>query len=197
MRRSYAAFDEASNWTYDNIVAAAQRGDQIAGVDARQILGNAAAYITATVNAQRAAQRQRGNAPPGTNTRPVTPGEVEAMMRELTDRDTWQRNLLGNLSGTGVSKDTTSLMRRADFHPDVRAWMQQVGLPEWDYMHVAALAQTGGRCRGHAADQLLDDARAWMARGTPNATMAEVNDMLRLMDIPAPLRALMERSGIR
>lgn len=104
MRRSYAAFDPAANWSYDSLTEAAKRGEKINGVSAKKILDEARSYIEHSVNARRAAQRQRGVAH---NVAPVTPGEVEAMMRQLTDRNTWESNLLGNMGGSGISKDTT------------------------------------------------------------------------------------------
>ncbi len=104
MRRSYAAFDPAANWNYDSLREAAKRGEKINGVSAKKILDDARSYIEHSVNARRAAQRQRGVAH---NVAPVTPGEVEAMMRQLTDRNTWESNLLGNMGGSGISKDTT------------------------------------------------------------------------------------------
>ncbi len=101
MRRSYAAFDPAANWSYDSLSEAAKRGEKINGVSAKKILDEARSYIEHSVNARRAAQRQRGVAH---NVAPVTPGEVEAMMRMLTDRNTWESNLLGNMGGSGISK---------------------------------------------------------------------------------------------
>jgi hypothetical protein len=188
MRRSYAAFDPASNWTYDNLVEAARRGDNINGVNASKILDDARSYIEQTVNARRAAQRQRGVTH---NVAPVTASEIEAMMRQLTDRNTWERNLLGNMGGSGISKDTTSLMHRADYHPDVKAWMRAQGLREFDYQTAASLASTGGNYQGRNASQLLDSARSHLQGKHAKATLGEINDMLRLKDIPAALRALM------
>gem|GEM_PF-6020164 len=100
MRRSYAAFDPAANWNYDSLREAAKRGEKINGVSAKKIHDDARSYIEHSVNAKRAAQRQRGVAH---NVAPVTPGEVEAMMRQLTDRNTWESNLLGNMGGSGIS----------------------------------------------------------------------------------------------
>lgn len=181
MRRSYACFDPASNWTYDNLTKAAAAGKQIAGVDARQVLDQARKYITQQVNAQRAARKQR----------PATAGEIEAIMRKLTDRNTWQRNLTGNMVGSGVSKDTSSLMRRAAPHPLVQQFLRQRGLREWDYRTLAALAATGGHYQGQPASTLLAAARAHLQAAQPKASAAEITNLLEQQDIPAPLRALM------
>jgi hypothetical protein len=189
MRRSYACFDEASNWTFDNLTTAAARGQAINGVNAATILSQARAYITTNVTAQRRASNQPA----------PTPGEIEAIMRDLTDRKVWQRSMLGNMTGSGVSKDVTSLMHRAAYHPDVMTWMRAQGLTEWDYMTVSAQAAIGGQWQGRPAGALLAAARAYLEARHPNASVAERNDMLRMQDIPAPLRALMgeERNPIK
>lgn len=189
MRRSYAAFDPAANWNYDSLTKAASKGAQIAGVNARQILDEARAHITQSVNAERAAQGEPA----------AKQGEIEAIMRQLTDRNTWERNLLGNMAGSGISKNVTSLMQRAAYHPDVAKWMRNNRLTEFDYQTVAALAVTQSSYQGQNAAHLLGAARGWLASLHPKASQAEINDMLRMRDIPAPIRALMgeERNPLK
>lgn len=181
MRRSYACFDEAANWTYDSLTKAAGKGEKINGVLASKVLKDARDYVTRNVTAQRAAAKEPA----------PKPGEIEAIMRQLTDRNVWERSLQGNMQGSGVSKDVTSLMHRAAYHPDVGVWMKRNGIKDWDYQTVASLAATGGNWQGRNAAVTLAAARASLALLHPKATAAEINDMLRQQDIAAPLRALM------
>ncbi len=181
LRRSYACFDPAANWNYESLEAAAKRGEKIAGQDASKILDAARAYITTNVNAQRASRKEA----------PATPAEIKAMMIELTDRNTWERNLLGNMTGSGISKDTSSLMKRAAYHPDVAKWMQREGLKEFDYPTVAALKTTGGMYQGRHAPTLLHSARQYLEALHPKASTSDITEMLHQQDIAAPLRALM------
>lgn len=181
MRRSYACFDPAANWTFDALNEAAKKGTKINGVSAAKILKDARDYVTQNVTAQRAAAKEPA----------PKPGEIEAIMRQLTDRNVWEKSLLGNMQGSGVSKDVTSLMHRAAYHPDVAAWMKRNGIKDWDYQTVASLAATGGNWQGRNAAVTLAAARASLALLHPKATAAEINDMLRQQDIAAPLRALM------
>ncbi len=92
MRRSFACFDPAANWTYDTLESAAKKGEKINGVPAAKILKDARDYLTANVTAQRIAAKEPA----------PKPGEIEAMMREMTDRNVWERNLLGNMKGSGI-----------------------------------------------------------------------------------------------
>lgn len=181
MRRAYACFDEASNWTFDNLDAAAKKGQKINGVDAAKILKDARDYITRNVTAQRVAAKEPA----------PKPGEIEAIMRQMTDKNVWEKSLLGNASGAGISKDVTSLMHRAAYHPDVMAWLKRNSITNWDYQSIAALAATGGSWEGRNAAVTLAAARANLALLHPKATPGEINDMLRQQDIAAPIRALM------
>jgi hypothetical protein len=101
MRRSYAAFDPDSGWNYDNLMAAAGRGEMIDGRPARQIM--------------RDAQRLLASEDPA-----ATPEEIEATMRDLMDRDTVGRAISGS---SGVRKNVTSLVRRQSIAPEIRALM--------------------------------------------------------------------------
>lgn len=181
MRRAYACFDEASNWTFDNLDAAAKKGQKINGVDAAKILKDARDYITRNVTAQRVAAKEPA----------PKPGEIEAIMRQMTDKNVWEKSLLGNAAGAGISKDVTSLMHRAAYHPDVMAWLKRNSITNWDYQSIAALAATGGSWEGRNATVTLAAARANLALLHPKATPGEINDMLRQQDIAAPIRALM------
>jgi DNA-binding protein Fis len=108
MRRSYAAFDPEAGWNYDALERAASRNQPIAGQNAAVILNNARSYL----------RRQNPN---------ITPGELEAAMRQLTDREVWG-NVLTGVSG-GISKDVTSLMHRQELAPEIRALMGEESNP--------------------------------------------------------------------
>ena len=129
MRRGYAAFDAESGWSFDKVMAAAKAGKLIAGKDAAMILANARAYL----------QGQN----PG-----ATAAEIEADMRDLMDRDTWQSALLG---GT-VKKAVGSLMRRKDIAPEIRALMGEETNPLHRYLQSAKFqAQLIARHHGQVA----------------------------------------------
>lgn len=129
MRRGYAAFDTESGWSFDKVTAAAKAGKMIAGKDAALILANARAYL----------QGQN----PG-----ATAAEIEADMRDLMDRDTWQSALLG---GT-VKKAVGSLMRRKDIAPEIRALMGEETNPLHRYLQSAKFqAQLVARHHGQVA----------------------------------------------
>lgn len=100
LRRSYAAFDPASGWNYDALLRAAAAGTQVNGRDAKKILDEARAYLRAQ-NSQ------------------ATPQQIEADLRDLMDRDVWERELTGG----GAKKSTSSLMRRKEIAPEIRAVM--------------------------------------------------------------------------
>ena len=129
MRRGYAAFDPESDWSFDKVTAAAKAGKLIAGKDARLILSNARAYLRA----------QNPTA---------TVAEIEADMRDLMDRNTWQAALLG---GT-VKKAVGSLMRRKDIAPEIRALMGEETNPLHRYLQSAKFqAQLIARHHGQVA----------------------------------------------
>jgi len=100
LRRSYAAFDPASGWNYDALLKAAAAGTQVAGKDAKKILNEARAYLR-------------------TQNPKATAAEIEADLRDLMDRDVWEREL----TGSGAKKSTSSLMRRKEISPEIRAVM--------------------------------------------------------------------------
>jgi len=100
LRRSYAAFDPASGWNYDALLRAAAAGTQVNGRDAKKILDKARAYLRAQ-NSQATGQ------------------QIEADLRDLMDRDVWERELTGG----GAKKSTSSLMRRKEIAPEIRAVM--------------------------------------------------------------------------
>jgi hypothetical protein len=129
MRRGYAAFDAESGWSFDKVMAAAKAGKLIAGKDAAMILANARAYL-------------QGQNPA------ATAAEIEADMRDLMDRDTWQSALLG---GT-VKKAVGSLMRRKDIAPEIRALMGEETNPLHRYLQSAKFqAQLIARHHGQVA----------------------------------------------
>ncbi len=129
MRRGYAAFDPESGWSFDRVTAAAKDGKLIGGKDAALILANARTYL----------QGQN----PG-----ATAAEIEADMRDLMDRDTWQSALLG---GT-VKKAVGSLMRRKDIAPEIRALMGEETNPLHRYLQSAKFqAQLIARHHGQVA----------------------------------------------
>jgi hypothetical protein len=102
MRRSYACFDPDSNWNYDNLRSAAQKGEQIAGRDAATIWNEALAHL----------QKEYPN---------HTDGQLEAVMRRLLDRDTTGMILTGR--GGSISKDVSSLVSRREIPAPLRALM--------------------------------------------------------------------------
>jgi hypothetical protein len=129
MRRGYAAFDPESGWSFDKVTAAAKAGKLIGGKDASKILADARAHLRAQN--------------PG-----ATAAEIEADMRDLMDRDTWQSALLG---GT-VKKAVGSLMRRKDIAPEIRALMGEETNPLHRYLQSAKFqAQLIARHHGQVA----------------------------------------------
>lgn len=100
LRRSYAAFDPASGWNYDALLRAAAAGTLVNGKDAQKILNDARAYLM---------QQQPG----------ATGKDIEADLRDLMDRDVWE----GALTGGGARKNVSSLMKRKDIAPEIRAVM--------------------------------------------------------------------------
>lgn len=124
MRRSYAAFDPAAGWSYDELTKAAAKGRKVAGEPAAKILNDARRYLRSQT--------------PG-----LTLGELEAQMRQLMDRNLWEEVLIG--SGAGVRKDVTSLMKRKDIAPEIRALMGEernpvkklIGSAKWQAQFIA------------------------------------------------------------
>lgn len=100
MQRGYAAFDPQSDWSYDKLVEKAKAGQMVGGKDPAQILADARNYLRT---------QQPG----------ITPAELEATMRDLMDRNTWQQALT---TGT-VRKQVGSLMQRKSIAPEIRALM--------------------------------------------------------------------------
>lgn len=124
MRRSYAAFDPAAGWSFDELTKAAAKGRKVAGEPAAKILNDARRYLRSQT--------------PG-----LTLGELEAQMRQLMDRNLWEEALIG--SGAGVRKDVSSLMKRKDIAPEIRALMGEernpvkklIGSAKWQAQFVA------------------------------------------------------------
>lgn len=111
MRRAYDAFDPASGWNYDNVLQAAHAGRVFSGRDARAILRAAAR----TLNAQAGYVGQMdalGLPREGT--------ALEADLRDLMDRNTWERGLAGP---GGVRQNVGSFMRRQSLPAEIRAVM--------------------------------------------------------------------------
>jgi hypothetical protein len=124
MRRSYAAFDPAAGWSFDELTKAAAKGRKVAGEPAAKILSDARRYLRSQT--------------PG-----ITNGELEAQMRQLMDRNLWEEALIG--SGAGVRKDVSSLMKRRDIAPEIRALMGEernpvkklIGSAKWQAQFIA------------------------------------------------------------
>jgi len=124
MRRSYAAFDPAAGWSFDELTKAAAKGRKVAGEPAAKILNDARRYLRS-------------------QTQGLTLGELEAQMRQLMDRNLWEEALIG--SGAGVRKDVSSLMKRKDIAPEIRALMGEernpvkklIGSAKWQAQFVA------------------------------------------------------------
>ena len=108
LRRSYAAFDPASGWNYDNMLKKAAAGEKINGQDAADILNKARRYL----------RTQPGGPHPAS--------EIEADLRDLMDRNVWEGALLG---GAGARKSVSSLMQRKDIAPEIRAVMGEENNP--------------------------------------------------------------------
>lgn len=109
MRRSYMAFDPSTRWNLDNLRSAAAAGRNLNGRPARDILRDAEAYLRAQT--------------PG-----LTALQLEYQLRRLTDRTVWM-GVLTNDPNTRVTKDVSSLMRRRDIAPEIRALMGEVRDP--------------------------------------------------------------------
>ncbi len=101
MRRSYAAFDAASGWNFDNVMQAARDGRMLGGRDARAIVAAARVFL-------------RGQNPN------ATAQEIDADMRDLMDRDL----IAGALAGTAaVRNNISSLLLRRDIPRELRELM--------------------------------------------------------------------------
>ncbi|MDB4673866.1 hypothetical protein OAF27_03530, partial [Verrucomicrobiales bacterium] len=100
MRRSYSAFDKNSGWNFDNLQTAADNGAQINGVDAREIFENGRQYL-------------REQHPE------VNDAELESIMRDIMDRDTFQTFA----GGGAVRMEVSSLIMRQDIPAPIRALM--------------------------------------------------------------------------
>lgn len=101
MRRSYAAFDPDSGWNFDNLQAAALDGREINGEPAVDIFNAGRDFLIA----------ENPNA---------TPAEIEAMMRDLMDRETFLAIMGG---GSKVRKEVSSLLVRQEIPEPVRRLM--------------------------------------------------------------------------
>jgi len=112
LRRSYAAFDPNSGWNFENVMTAASKGKEVGGRPALDILRKGAAYLSAQ-NGYPASMRTAQGLP-------VAGSELESDMRDLMDRDQYERALTGQ---PGTSKNVTSLMRRKDIPPEIRELM--------------------------------------------------------------------------
>ena len=112
LRRSYAAFDPNSGWNFENVMTAARKGKDVGGRPALDILRKGAAYLSAQ-NGYPASMRTAQGLP-------VAGSELESDMRDLMDRDQYERALTGQ---PGTSKNVTSLMRRKDIPPEIRELM--------------------------------------------------------------------------
>jgi hypothetical protein len=112
LRRSYAAFDPNSGWNFENVMTAARKGKDVGGRPALDILRKGAAYLSAQ-NGYPASMRTAQGLP-------VAGSELESDMRNLMDRDQYERALSGQ---PGASKNVTSLMRRKDIPPEIRELM--------------------------------------------------------------------------
>jgi hypothetical protein len=112
LRRSYAAFDPNSGWNFENLMSTAKRKQDVGGRPALQVLRKGAAYLSAQ-NGYPASMRTAQGLP-------VAGSDLEADMRNLMDRDQFERALTGQ---PGASKNVTSLMRRKDIPPEIRELM--------------------------------------------------------------------------
>lgn len=101
MKRSYAAFDAASGWNFDNVMQAARDGRMLGGRDARAIVRAARAFL----------QQQNPQA---------TAREIDADMRDLMDRDTVANAITG---AAAVRQNITSLLQRRDIPVELRELM--------------------------------------------------------------------------
>jgi len=112
LRRSFATFDPASNWHFDNVMQAARAGEQLGGRPARDIVRAAARFL-----------RVQNAYPAGMITAqgmPVPGSVLESDMRDLMDRDTFANALSGSAA---VRKNVSSLITRQDIPAELRALM--------------------------------------------------------------------------
>jgi len=112
MKRSYAAFDAASGWNYDNVLKAARAGEQLAGKPAEQIVRDAAKLLAAQGKYPAAMLDAKGL--------PVDGTPLESDLRDLMDRDTFANALTGSAA---VRKNVSSLIARKDMPAELRALM--------------------------------------------------------------------------
>ena len=112
LRRSYAAFDPNSGWNFENLMTAARKGKNVGGRPALDILRKGAAYLSAQLGYPASMRTAQGL--------PVAGSELESDMRNLMDRDQYERALSGQ---PGASKNVTSLMRRGDIPLEIRELM--------------------------------------------------------------------------
>lgn len=112
MRRGYAAFDPASGWSFEGLMQAAKDKKQVGGKDAGKILKDAAVYL-ANQDPSLLGMRDPQTGLPKADTL------LHSAMKRLMDRDEWS----AALTGGAVSKNVSSLMRRKDIAPEIRALM--------------------------------------------------------------------------
>ena len=141
MRRGYAAFDPESGWNFDNVMRAAALGRDIAGKSASQIVANAKALLRAQ-NPQNGRTQKEWNA------------DIEADMRDLMDRNTWEASLVSG--GSTVKKNVGSFMKRKTIPAEIRALMGEETNPLHRFSQSAAFqAQVIARHHGQLAMRSL------------------------------------------
>ena len=114
LRRSYAAFDPASGWNYDNAIEAAKAGKPVGSRDARAVMRAAAAFLV-TQNQYATTQRDAAGLP-------LDGSRLEGDMRALMDRND-PDSIPNALAGKKVRKDITSLIKRKDIPKELRDLM--------------------------------------------------------------------------
>jgi len=114
MRRGYAVFDAGANWNYKTLRAAADKDVLHNGQDARKLMQNAVKHIVSQ-NSKLAGQV-------GLHGLPRADTELSGILIDLLDRDTTMNALIPGRGNT-VRKDVSSLIRRKEIAPAIRALM--------------------------------------------------------------------------
>ena len=114
MRRGYAVFDAGANWNYKTLRAAADKGVMHNGQDARKLMQDAVKHIVSQ-NSKLAGQV-------GQHGLPRADTALSGILIDLLDRDTTMNALIPGRGNT-VRKDVSSLIRRKDIAPAIRALM--------------------------------------------------------------------------
>lgn len=169
LKRYYNAFDPAANWNYDSLVKQAWKDGARRGTvkDAR-----IAKIIT---DAERLIYSQNPS---------LTPSEMEGIMRDLTDRTQLSNAFMGG-ANTKVRKDVSSLIRRKEISPEIRALMGEETNPLLRYeKSTQFMAQLLAKHEAQKALRTLGLANGMLSptqKGRYNVQISEESDPLDVL----------------